>query len=216
MFHKVINALVFLSVGLYFAEVSCPACFAANSFFLYIERLIAAIFTYEIVHQWCGEKRYAFSLEFFVDLLAVIPFWIGFFVPADQMGIIQALRVLRLFKLFWTSDSFKILALTFRKAWPMLKTAFIATVCIVFLAASILFQLEPDNFGSMGNAIYFCFTAASTVGFGDFSPKTPWGKVVTVCVLYGPALLVCGAVVGIVGSAYQIAAEEFRKKLNGD
>lgn len=215
MFHKVINALVFLSVGLYFLEVACPLCFAAHSIFLNLERIIAIIFTYELYHQLKYEKGYYRSLEFPVDVISVIPFWIGFFVSPEHLGLIQSLRVLRLFKLFWTSDSFKILALTFKRAWPMLKTALICTLCIVLLAASILFQLEPDNFGSLGNAIYFSFTAASTVGFGDFSPKTPWGKVVTIGVLYGPALLVCGAVVGVVGSAYQIAAEEFRK-LNGD
>lgn len=214
MFHKVISALVFLSVGLYFLEVSCPACFEAHLIFITLERIIAAIFTFEIIYEWRTQKKYPLSLEFFVDLVAVLPFWIGFFVPQEHLGLIRALRCLRLFKLFWTSDSFKILALTFNKAWPMLRTALVCTISIVLLAASLLFQLEPDNFGSIGNAIYFCFTAASTVGFGDFSPKTPWGKVVTIAVLYGPALLVCGAVVGIVGSAYQVAAEEFRKKLN--
>lgn len=216
MFRKIINALVFFSVGLYFLEVSCPACFQGNSIFLWFERMIACVFTYEIFHQVRTERGYHRSLEFYVDFLAVIPFWIGFFVSPEHLGIIRALRCLRLFKLFWTSDSFQILALTFKKAWPMLKTALICTVCIVFFGASILFQLEPENFGSIGNAVYFCFTAASTVGFGDFSPKTPAGKVVTIAILYGPALLVCGAVVGIVGSAYQVAAEEFRKKLDGN
>lgn len=216
MFHRFITALVFLSIGLYFLEVSCPECFAGNSLFLWLERIIACVLTYEIIHQWRSERHYAFSVEFSVDLLAIIPFWLGFFVSPEHLGVIRALRCLRLLKLFWTCDSFRVLALTFRKAWPMLKMALVCTVCIVLLAASVLFQLEPDNFGSIGNAIYFCFTAASTVGFGDFSPKTPAGKFVTIAVLYGPALLVCGAVVGIVGSAYQVAAEEFRKKLNGD
>jgi voltage-gated potassium channel len=215
MFHKVVNALVFFSVGLYFFEVACPACFQGHGFFIFAERLIALLFTYELFHQWKREVNYPFSLEFWVDLAAVLPFWIGFFVPAEHLGLIRSLRVLRLFKLFWTSDSFRVLTLTFRKAWPMLKSAGVCVICIVLFGASILFQLEPDNFGSIGNAIYFCFTAASTVGFGDFSPKTPWGKFTTICILYGPALMVCGAVVGVIGSAYQVAVEEFKKQ-NGD
>ena len=40
------------------------------------------------------------------------------------------------------------------------------------------------------DAMYFCVVTLATVGFGDFHPVTPWGKIFTmVYIVFGVALL---------------------------
>jgi len=45
---------------------------------------------------------------------------------------------------------------------------------------------------SFMNALYFCFTIGTTIGYGDISPKTPYGKLVFIFYVI-PGICLCGA-----------------------
>lgn len=204
-FNIFITVCVLLSVGLYFIEVGMGYANSLEAWrgFLWSERILAGIFTFEIFYEWKRCKGYIGSGEFWIDLIAVTPFWVGFFVPPESLGIIRTLRVLRLFKLFWTCESFQILARAIKRAWPALRSAMFCMVSICLFAAAVLFQIEPETFGNIWNSVYFSLTAGSTVGFGDLSPTTGLGKLATILLLYGPAIFLFGAVMGVTSAAYQ-------------
>src|SRR4051794_4593409 len=69
---------------------------------------------------------------------------------------------------------------------------FLSVLFIVF-SSSIAFLLEPDTFNSPFNALWWTMTTLSTVGYGDFFPKTVPGK------LLGIFLMIFG--VGLMGVA---------------
>lgn len=209
-FKKFCNALAVVSVIFYFLEVGFQC--EGNVCFLWIERFIAGIFTFELWYQLKREKNYWKTGEFIVDVLSILPFYVGFCVSDEYMEYIRTLRVLRLFKLFWHNESFNIMVYAFKLAWPSLKNVGFCLVCLCLFCAAILFQVEKDTFGSIGNAIYFVMTTTTTIGFGDFSPKTPLGKVITIVLLYGPSLIVCGSFVGVACSSYQTSLEHFKDK----
>jgi len=216
-FNQIITIAVLLSVTLYFWEVSLVSRTSLDPHpgFLWAERLLASFFTFEIFYQYRKHKDYLGSADFWVDLIAVIPFWVGFFVPPESLGVVRSLRVIRLFKLFWSCDSFVVISNTFRRSWGSLRTAGLAVISTCLLAAAMLFQIEPATFDNrVGNAIYFAFTSAVTVGYGDYSPVTPIGKGITICVLFGPALLLAGTVVGIIGAAYVEEWGKYEKNLD--
>lgn len=210
LFKKACNWLAVASVVAYFFEVGCEC--DGNFWFLWLERSIAAIFTFELYYQLKSERGYWKTGEFVVGLLTILPFYVGFFVPQEHMDLIRTLRVLRLMKLFWHCESFDIMQYAFKLAWPSLKYVGFCLICLCLFCAAILFQVEKETFGSIGNAIYFVMTTTTTIGFGDFSPKTPLGKMITVLLLYGPSLVVCGSFVGVACSSYQTSLEHFKGK----
>lgn len=205
---KTLNTVAIISVLLYFIELGTAQ--EGTTFFLWMERLIATVFTLEIIYQFRTEKKYLWSPEFFIDFISVAPFYIGFFVSPEHMGIIRALRVFRLLKLFWHNDSFTVLKNAFKIAWHQIRMIGFCLICIVLFASAILYNLEPENFGNIGNTIYFSLTTAFTVGYGEFTPKTPCGKLATIFLLFGPAIMVCGAFLGVIGAAFHEASKEFK------
>ncbi|WP_284642965.1 potassium channel protein [Paenibacillus silviterrae] len=69
---------------------------------------------------------------------------------------------------------------------------FIFTLAAVFIACSSLaaYLLEPDNFGSWFNGLWWVMTTVTTVGYGDFAPKTVLGKVLGMLIyIFGIGLI---------------------------
>lgn len=210
--NKFSSVLVIISVIVYFIEIGMSA--EGSMPFLLIERCIAAFFTAELAIQLINDYRYWRTGKFVIDVLSILPFYVGFFISPDQLEYVRTLRVLRLLKLFWYNDSFSVMKDAFKMAWPSLKSVGFCMLCLCLFCAAILFQVEKQTFGNIGNAVYFVLTTTTTIGFGDFSPKTPLGKLITVCLLYGPSLIVCGSMVGVACSSYQISLENHRNKKN--
>jgi voltage-gated potassium channel len=210
--HKLCNFIALFSVVTYFIEVGFGC--AGNTYFLWLERAIATFFTLELYYQLRTEKNYWKTGEFIVDVLSILPFYVGFLIPAEHLDLIRTLRVLRLAKLFKHNESFQIMVYSFKLAWPSLRNVGFCLFCLCLFCSALLFQVEKDTFQNIGNAIYFVLTTTTTVGFGDFSPKTPLGKLITVGLLYGPSLIVCGSFVGVACSSYQASLEHFKNKNN--
>jgi voltage-gated potassium channel len=211
------KTLIWYSVATYFCEILMGAADSLHGhpFFLWSERVVAGLFTYEVFHR-LRKVGYANSARFWVDLVAIIPFYFGFFVPVEWLGWIRTLRVLRLLKLYWYYEGIRDLLRAFIRAQKALKGALICMTVVVLFSSALLFQAEgpaqPEKFGHIGNCIYYCLTAAVTVGFGDLYTVTPLGKLITIFFLYGPAILVAGSVIGIVGAAYQEELHKDEKK----
>jgi voltage-gated potassium channel len=208
-YKRFLNMLAVISVAAYFVEVGLEM--EGDLRFLILERCVAIIFTIELFIQLKRETAYWKTGEFIVDILSILPFYVGFFVPAQYLGIIRTLRVFRLLKLFWHNDSFTVMKNAFALAWPSVRNVGFCLICLALFCSAILFQVEPTTFGSIGNTLYFVLTTITTIGFGDYSPKTGLGKAITIFLLYGPSLMVCGSLIGVVCSSYQTSLEQFNK-----
>eukprot|EP01065_Artemidia_motanka_P021803 TRINITY_DN2602_c2_g1_i1.p1 TRINITY_DN2602_c2_g1~~TRINITY_DN2602_c2_g1_i1.p1 ORF type:complete len:364 (+),score=133.10 TRINITY_DN2602_c2_g1_i1:514-1605(+) len=61
---------------------------------------------------------------------------------------------------------------------------FVSTVTTLMIFSFCIFLLERDeqrdDFGRLENVVWFSFITFTTIGFGDFAPKTPAGRFVTV------------------------------------
>ncbi|WP_043887130.1 ion transporter, partial [Vibrio sp. 16] len=68
----------------------------------YLEYTFTALFTIEyILRLYCSPKPSAYAKSFYgvVDLLAILPTYLAFFFPsAAFMGVIRALRIMRIFR----------------------------------------------------------------------------------------------------------------------
>ena len=154
--------------------------------------------------------RYIRSPSAIVDLLAILPFYLALLGPsALDLRILRAFRLLRIFKLTRYSQSMTLVL----KAMTDHMRSFIAAITILLvvmlLAASGMYVFEkeaqPEAFGSIPHAMWWAFATLTTVGYGDVTPITMWGKV------FGAAITVVG--VGMVALPAGILASAFSEQL---
>lgn len=163
--------------------------YQAPPFFLWSERCVAFLFTMEVVVRWwrsnplyygAPNTSYPFNIWGLIDILAVLPFWIGFLCPIEYLGLVRTLRTLRLLKFFRYSRGLQLTALKFYRAYHNLKgLAFSIGVLWLFFAIVCL-ELEqpnqPDKLGTLVDVAWFTIVTGTTVGYGDASPSTFYGK----------------------------------------
>jgi voltage-gated potassium channel len=68
---------------------------------------------------------------------------------------------------------------------------------------------QPDKFATLGDSAYFTMVTIATVGYGDISPITPFGRCLAIFTFMS-ALIIFAGVLGIVGNTmYKVLEEEY-------
>jgi len=157
-------------------------------------------------HKPAGLKAHLCSVEFWIDLLAVVPYWLIYFTPASWFGVLRALRILRLLKLYrYSSVSHRIVVEFINRktqiavlTWIVLSVALLGSVGIYELEHAA----QPKAFGTVSDSMWWMIVTMTTVGYGDVSPHTPEGKLFAMA-LMPFSLGIMGAVLGVVGGVFQ-------------
>jgi voltage-gated potassium channel len=155
--------------------------------FYAIEWFFTILFTIEYgLRLYCVKSpaRYARSFYGVVDLLSVLPTYLGLILTGTApMLVIRVLRILRLFKVMhmdrYVSDAnilLEVLSASWRKTLVFVYT--VLTVVVIF--ASLMYFIERDggSFTSIPQSMYWAIVTLTTVGYGDIIPATPLGKVI--------------------------------------
>ena len=156
-----------------------------ETFLIRAEWCFTLLFTFEyITRLYCSPHpvRYARSFYGVVDLLALLPTYIAiFFTGAQYMLVVRLLRVLRLFRILKMFRYSKEANLLMRSTWnsrrKILVFLFVVIVSAVIFGALMYVIEGPENgFTSIPESIYWSIVTITTVGYGDISPHTPFGK----------------------------------------
>lgn len=129
--------------------------------------------------------RYARSFFGVVDLLSVLPTWISLVLVGSQyLLVVRALRILRIFRILkltrYVGDA--------NLLWGTLLNAkrkiliFVSTMLtLVLIFGTLMYLIEgPDNgFSSIPQSMYWAVVTMTTLGFGDITPKTMLGQILT-------------------------------------
>ena len=167
-------------------------------FFELLEIVSVAAFTVEyLLRLWCCVEsapdespgrvrlRYASSPLAIIDLLAIAPFYLSFFFAID-LRFLRILRLLRIFKLTRYSSAMTMLLDVFRQEASAFFAGFFILTVLLILAASGMYMVEqdaqPDQFGSIPDAMWWAVATLTTVGYGDVTPVTAGGKLFGACV----------------------------------
>jgi voltage-gated potassium channel len=121
--------------------------------------------------------RYVFSLPGLVDFLAAIPFTL-----APQFGLnIDWLDTVPIFKLLRYSSAFQFLVEAIYSERRVLVSAAILMLALLVFQSTVVYYFErdvqPDKFGSIPAALWWGIVTLTTVGYGDVTPITTWGRV---------------------------------------
>lgn len=93
----------------------------------------------------------------------------------------------------------------FKRSYRILKRTgtlkmFVSFLLFLVAASAVLVLIEPE-ISTLGDGIWYCYVAATTIGFGDICVSTRAGRIITVLVsLYG--ILITAMVPGVVVSYY--------------
>ena len=88
-----------------------------------------------------------------------------------------------------------------RKVKTQICAVFLLTIVYIISMALIIFQVEPDSFNSFLDAVYWAAVSITTIGYGDISPVSEWGKIITaISALVGMAVIALPT--GIITAAY--------------
>lgn len=195
LFDIVLLALIILSTLVVMLESMARVDLRYHILFVYIEWIITIFFTLEYFLRIIiikNKKDYIFSFMGIIDLLAILPFYIGLFFPfAKFLIIVRLLRILRVFRILNLMDYMddgqyivKALKTSSRKIYIFL----LFIMIIVTIIGSLMFVIEDgsNGFTDIPTSIYWAVVTLTTVGYGDISPVTPLGKLLSVI------LMLCG------------------------
>jgi voltage-gated potassium channel len=149
------------------------------------DRMILGLFTLEyVLRLWVAERRwrYVVSPYALVDLLAILPSVLG--LSVGFLRVFRWFRVLRLVRFF---EGRTVLGYLSRQDSAMFARILLTLFIIIFVFAGLIFQVEhPVNsaaFGTFLDAMYFAIATMTTVGFGDVTPQSQLGRLLTILMI---------------------------------
>jgi voltage-gated potassium channel len=150
-----------------------------------IEWIFTLIFTVEyLARLWTVpyKRKYIFSFFGVIDLLSVLPTYLGFFFAgAQSLMVIRSLRLLRIFRIFKLSRYIgegQNLARAMKASQHKIIVFLLTVLTSVIIFGTFMYMIEgPENgFTSIPKSIYWAIVTMTTVGYGDIAPQTAIGQ----------------------------------------
>lgn len=150
-----------------------------------------------------------------IDLLSILPTITSVLPIANAAGTLRVLRVtravrcMRVFKFLRYSDQFSRILRVFRKEQKVLYAVLGLAAAYILVCAIMMFSLEPTNFSTFFDAVYWASSTLTTVGYGDVYPVTSNGRLFSMfAALFGIAVVALPS--GIITAAF---LEDFNRNL---
>lgn len=158
---------------------------------------------------------YVFTPMAVIELVSIVPvlyvhFLLTFTQPALQLlRTARALRGLRLMRVLPFNSNFQRILRVLRRERDVLGAVLMIGVAYIFASAIIMFSIEPLNFETFFDAVYWATITLTTVGYGDISPMTDLGRLISmISSVLGIAVIALPS--GIITSGF---IEEFQEDM---
>ncbi|MEP6906378.1 MAG: ion transporter [Pseudoxanthomonas sp.] len=164
-----------------------------------IEWAFTILFTVEYgLRLWSVKRPLRYATSFFgvIDLLAILPTYLSLlFLGGNYLIVIRVLRLLRVFRILklvqYSSEAGVLITSLLRSRYKIL-VFLCALLTVVTIFGSLMYVIEgpAHGFTSIPTSMYWAVVTMATVGFGDISPTTGFGRLVTsVLILIGYSVI---------------------------
>lgn len=158
----------------------------------FVDFVIIFLFTIEyLLRLWVAKHKikHIFNIYSIFDLAVLAPFYLGI----SGSGFVRVFRVLRILRLSRFIKSQFLFGHTNSDFYIIIRLGY-TLLAILFVFSGLIYSIEhvhnPDRFGTFFDAIYYSVVTVTTVGFGDITPISTLGKIVTiVMILVGIVLI---------------------------
>lgn len=153
-----------------------------------LEWVFTALFSIEyLARLYCAKYRWRYATSFYgvIDFLAVVPTYLALLFPElhalIDVRVLRLIRMFRIFKLTAYMSEYQHLAEALSASRRKILVFLSVVLMVVTVMGSIMYVVEgPSNgFTSIPIAVYWAITTMTTVGFGDITPHTDLGKLIS-------------------------------------
>ena len=159
-----------------------------------LEYLLTFFFTVEyIARVYCSPRPRDYVLSFFgvIDLLSTLPPYLSYFLPHARYMILlrsfRFIRIFRIFKLFSFINEGYMLMRSLQKSLTKISVYFLFVLILDICLGTLMFMVEngqPETqFTDLATSVYWAIVTMTTVGYGDITPVTPLGRLLSAFVM---------------------------------
>ncbi|WP_416546507.1 ion transporter [Limnohabitans sp. DCL3] len=158
-------------------------------------------------HASENRRRWSYVLSFhgLIDLLAILPFFLQALLPGLDLRFLRVIRIMRILKLSHYSSALEdLLACVYAEREAFISALYLLTLSILITSCLMYFAehaLQPDKLGTIPDAMWWSIVTITTVGYGDVTPVSNWGKVIGAFTALSGVFTVA-LLTGIVASAF--------------
>ncbi|WP_109832859.1 ion transporter [Reichenbachiella versicolor] len=167
--------------------------------FHFLEWVFTILFTLEYIARLLSSPRplkYALSFMGIVDLLSLIPTYLGIFIDgAHALLVIRSIRLIRVFRILKLTHFMGGAQQLADALWASRHKVIVflgSVLCIVVIIGTLMFMIEgrSHGFSSIPKSIYWAIVTITTVGYGDIAPETVVGQTIaSALMIVGYAIL---------------------------
>ncbi len=168
--------------------------------FKVIEWGFTILFSVEyILRVYAARDRLRYITSFFglVDIISVIPTYLGLFFPGEKpllfIRILRLFRMFRIFKLGHFVQEGAVVASALRASRIKIIVFFAFLVILSIFMGALMYIAENEvnpHIQNIPEGIYWAIVTITSVGYGDSVPITPIGKMLaTVVMIMGYAVI---------------------------
>ncbi|RZI99012.1 MAG: ion transporter, partial [Haliea sp.] len=186
-FDKAVVAAILVSVAIVIADSVQGWQVRWRSAFVAAEWTFTLLFTLEYLARLLSvdkPMRYARSFFGIVDLLAVMPTYLALFFPElhalIDVRILRLLRIFRIFRLTAYVAEYQMMGEALAASRRKILVFLSAVLMVVLVLGTLLYVVEGPKHGftDIPTSVYWAITTITTVGFGDITPKTDFGRLI--------------------------------------
>lgn len=170
-----------------------------HTILIYFEWTVTVIFTVEYIARLLSVKRplqYVFSFYGLIDLLSLIPTYLGiFYTGTSSLRVLRCIRLLRVFRILklsqFVEDSNNLIT-ALRNSRNKIIVFLMSVLMLVIILGTIMYLVEDEaaGFTSIPRSIYWAIVTLTTVGYGDIAPATPLGQfIASIVMILGYAII---------------------------
>ena len=181
----IVIILVLISSAI-FVALSYPVGVQVRAVLELVDTSVVILFSFEYaLRLWVAKHKLRHMLNTYslLDIAAILPFYLGL-SGFTYMRIFRVLRILRLSR--YLRHRYIFGKVTSEDAVVIGKLAY-TLFAMIFVFSGLIYSVEhavnPTRFNTFFDAVYYSIVTLTTVGFGDITPISVQGRVVTMVMI---------------------------------